>query len=255
MTYNIRLDVASDGENAWPHRRAFLLGQLQFYAPHIFGIQEGLPHQTKAIETALPSYQYIGHGRDGGDQGEHSAIFYDAELYSVSDAHTFWLSDTPDKVSKGWDAAYPRICTYGLFQQKASGQVFWVFNTHLDHVGTEARQRGIELILDKIAAINTQQHPVILMGDFNSEPESDLITWLSMQMDDAKTISETPPFGSHGTFNGFAYSEPTTRRIDYIYLSTDSTLKVKKHAVLTDSDLLHYASDHFAVMVVLGGGD
>ena len=115
MTYNIRLDVASDGENAWPNRKDFVVEQIKFYNPDIFGIQEGTPNQTKYLNDSLTQYKYIGIGRDGGATGEYSAIFYNAEKFTVENEETFWLSETPTKISKGWDAAINRICTFGLF--------------------------------------------------------------------------------------------------------------------------------------------
>ena len=131
MTYNIRLDVASDGENAWPNRKEKLVSQLQFYAPDIFGIQEGMPHQVAFIDEQLSNYHFIGFGRDGENKGEYSALYFNIEKYNVEKKGTFWLSESPGEVSKGWDAAFPRVCTYGLFENKSTGIRFFVFNTHL----------------------------------------------------------------------------------------------------------------------------
>ncbi|WP_409417518.1 endonuclease/exonuclease/phosphatase family protein [Flavobacterium sp. PS2] len=249
MTYNIRLDIASDGENAWPNRKDFFTSQIQFYAPDIFGVQEAMPNQVNDIAAALPSYNHIGIAREGEGKGESSSIFYKKDRFSVQQANTFWLSQTPDVISKGWDAAYNRVCTYALFKDLKTKKTFWVFNTHLDHIGEEARTKGLELILSKIAAVNTKGYPVFLMGDFNSEPSEERIISLKKIMNDTREISEEKPFGPSGTFNEFKHDKPVTLLLDYIFISKNSNLKIKKHAVLSDSIDLKYPSDHFPVLI------
>ncbi|WP_111707177.1 endonuclease/exonuclease/phosphatase family protein [Lutibacter citreus] len=250
MTYNIRLDVASDGENAWSNRKDFLSSQILFYSPDIFGVQEARPNQMSDLKNALKNYKAIGKGRDGDNKGEYSAIFYNAEKVSVEQENTFWLSETPTEISKGWDAAYPRICTYGLFTIHETNKKIWVFNTHLDHIGNQARLNGIQLILKKISDLNTDDLPVIVMGDFNVEPSSELITNLKQTLDDSKEKAKNI-FGSNGTFNDFKFNELVTKRIDYIMLSKSSKIEVEKYGVLSSSIDLKYPSDHFPVLVSL----
>lgn len=250
MTYNIRLDVASDADNDWNHRKSFLTDQLAYYAPAIFGIQEALPHQVVDIQLALPAYKHIGIGREGENQGEASSIFYQSNRFTVQHETTFWLSPTPELISKGWDAACLRVCTFGLFTDLASGKRFWVFNTHLDHLGEEARTKGLALILDKIKAVNTANDPVILMGDFNTTPNHLRIQNLKNSLNDARDFSQTRPFGPAGTFNGFAHDKPVTQLIDYVFVSK-SGFAVKKYAVLSDAINNHYPSDHLPVLVHL----
>ncbi len=251
MTYNIRLDIPIDGENAWPNRKEFLVSQLKFYSPDIFGVQEALPHQVDFINRELSDYHFIGKGRDGSDKGEYSAIFYKSDIFKMELQKTFWLSLTPKKVSKGWDAAYTRICTYGLFTHRLTNKKIWIFNTHLDNIGVLARKNSIDLILEQIQKENKMNYPVIFMGDFNVEPEDNLITSLKRNMKDTKNVSIDKPFGPTGTFNSFEFTEPVAKRIDYIFISKSNKLKVKKYAVLSDSKNLKYPSDHFPVYVEL----
>jgi endonuclease/exonuclease/phosphatase family metal-dependent hydrolase len=251
MTYNIRLDVASDGENSWVNRKEFLTGQIQFYVPDIFGIQEALPHQVNYISTVLPQYNCIGIGRDGVNKGESSTIFYAKEKFSVIESSTFWLSETPDIISKGWDAAFNRVCTYVLLKNIKSSQMIWVFNTHLDHVGEESKTKGLELIINRIKKLNVNKYPVVLMGDFNSEPNSERIIALKNKMNDSKTISIEKPFGPYGTFNNFKYNEESAKLIDYIFLSKDNQLVVNKYGVLNNAINMKYPSDHFPVFIEL----
>ena len=247
MTYNIRLDLASDGENAWSKRKDYFCSQLGFYEPDVFGIQEALPNQVIDIASALPKYNYIGIGRDGIGKGESSNIFYKKDKFELLQESTFWLSETPEVMSKGWDAALNRVCTYALFKDKKAKQIFWVFNTHFDHIGELARTNSIKLILSKIKNLNTKNYPVFFMGDFNSEPTEERIVNLKKEMLDTYDVSIEKPFGPTGTFNAFKHNETVTKRIDYIFISKNNKLKVKKFAVLSDSKDLKYPSDHLPV--------
>ena len=251
MTYNIRYGLADDGKNSWEYRKEFLASRINFYNPDVFGIQEGLPFQVGYIDSKLSKHNFIGKSRDGNGKGEYTAIFYNKEKIDLLKQHTFWLSPTPTKVSKGWDAAYPRICTYGLFKDKKSKTKFWVINTHLDHIGVSAREQSVLLILKKIKEINTENYPLIFMGDLNAEPESKPISNLKSILNDSKEISLEKPFGPKGTFNAFQFDKPVTKRIDYIFSSKNKTIKINKYAVLSDSKDLKYPSDHLPVYVEL----
>jgi len=249
MTYNIRYATANDGDNQWEKRKEFLTDQISFYAPDIFGIQEGLQHQVDFIDEQLAIYDFIGVGRDDGDKkGEYCAIFYNKEKLDLLGQSTFWLSTSPEKVSVGWDAAMERICTYGFFMEKETGAMFWVFNTHFDHIGELAREKSSELIVQKIREINKDHLPVILMGDFNLNDQSKAIIYLSSNFNDSRNISLNSSFGPYGTFTGFKFHEPVKDRIDYIFCSKEN-IQVEKYAVLTDSKDSKYPSDHFPVFV------
>lgn len=210
MTYNIRLDIESDGENNWAHRKEFFTSQIKFYEPDVFGIQEAKPNQVIDISSLLSQYDYVGIGREGIEKGESSNIFYKRERFAIKETNTFWLSETPNEISKGWDAAFNRVCTYALFKDKKTKSLFWVFNTHLDHIGEEARTKGIQLILSKIESLNSKNYPVVFMGDFNSEPSTERIIELKKVMDDSHDISKEKPFGPTGTFNNFKHNEAVT---------------------------------------------
>ncbi|WP_345004842.1 endonuclease/exonuclease/phosphatase family protein [Snuella lapsa] len=249
MTYNIRYDNPKDGENQWSKRKAFLCNQITFYDPDVFGIQEGLQHQVQYIDSTLVNYGYVGVGRDDGKtKGEYSAIFYNSDKFEVLESNTFWLSSTPNMISVGWDASMERICTYALFQEKETKQKFWLFNTHFDHIGLKAREESAKLIVNKIAELNQNDFPVVLMGDFNLKPNSIPITYLSDIFSDTKLVSKSKPFGPEGTFNGFKFNEPVKDRIDYVFVSKDK-IEVNKYAILSDSKDCKYPSDHLPVYV------
>lgn len=251
MTYNIRYANDNDGENVWDNRKSKVVQLINYYEPLVFGIQEGLEKQVKYLDESLDSYDYVGVGRDDGKtKGEYSAVFYNTQALEVLESSTFWLSETPDKISKGWDASLERICTYARFKNKKTGKTFWVFNTHFDHRGEEARKNSAKLILEMInKKTNLGTDKVVFMGDLNLVPEHEAIATIKSQLDDSKTISEKAPYGPVGTSNGFKTDLVMTRRIDYIFTKN---LKVKEYVQIDDRrDDNYYPSDHLPVLVEL----
>ena len=172
-------------------------------------------------------------------------FFYNQSKFKLLKEGTFWLSETPEKVGLGWDAVCNRTCTYILIENKKNGQKYWIFNTHFDHIGKVARKNAAQLILYKIKDINTENYPVVLMGDFNVEPTDPVYSILTNQLADTKIVSQQTPFGNEGTFNGFKFNQPLTRRIDYIFVN-EMQSNVLKYATLSDSKNCRYPSDQFA---------
>lgn len=247
MSYNIKYANENDGENSWSQRKDFITNQLKFYEPDIFGVQEAVLGQLTHFTSELDGYEYIGTGRDGGEKGEFSALLYKTAKFDVQLSGTFWLAKDVTKPSKGWDAAFPRVCTYALFEDKETGKQFWVFNTHFDHRGTKARLESAKLVITKMKEINTAGLPAILMGDLNLEPETKAIKLIADELRDSRKIAKKVAFGSEGTFNGYKFHEPVTRRIDYIFVNNE--VEVLKYGVLTDSKDQKYPSDHFPVLI------
>lgn len=250
MTYNIRMNTDADGENAWPLRKEYLAEQIKFYDPDFFGVQEALPEQMDFLREAFSDYNALGEGREGKNKGEFSALFYRKEKFKLEENGMFWLSETPEEISTGWDAALPRVCTYGLFRLKDGNKKIWVFNTHFDHIGQQARVNSAQLILDKIKSLNTENYPVVVMGDLNVEPDNEVIATFEKQLNDTHEISEAGAFGPEGTFNGFHFDEPVTKRIDHIFVSKNG-IEVLKYGILSDSRDLKYPSDHLPVYTLL----
>jgi endonuclease/exonuclease/phosphatase family metal-dependent hydrolase len=248
VSYNIRLNTAADGENAWPNRIEMVNGLLRFHETDIFGLQEALYDQIQDIEKGLPKYEWFGVGRDDGETGgEFSPIFYNKSKFILYDHGTFWLSETPDVPGKGWDAALNRIVTWGRFQSKITGKQFLVFNTHFDHVGVEARKNSALLIEKKIREMTRNKNlPIILTGDFNLTPEQEPIVLLKKYMKDSFEVTEEPPYGPVGTYNGFKIdADLTNRRIDFIFVHGE--IDVLKYAALTDFKDQRFPSDHLPV--------
>ena len=248
ISYNIRYDNNWDIENSWEIRRSNIIQILIKYYPSIIGIQEGLLKQVQYLDSCLTDYDYVGVGRDDGkEQGEFCAIYFDTTRFAVLNHSTFWLSETPDTISVGWDAALERICTYGLFKDRKTAEEFWVFNTHFDHMGARAREQSSGLILKRINKINRRSLPLILMGDFNSIPDSPPVNKIKTDLSDALQISLEELQGPMGTFNGFNADLPIEKRIDYIF-----TRNVKVLSYIHINDRFNnnrHISDHLPVMI------
>lgn len=252
MSYNLRYDNPDDGENAWDNRKEQVANLIQFYEPVFLGTQEGLLHQIEYLEDELTRYSWIGVGRDDGTMsGEFSALFYDTSRVELIDGseQTIWLSETPSEPSKSWDAALPRILTYGKFRDLRTEEEFFVLNTHFDHIGDTARAKSAELIVNTINEI-TSGEPVILTGDFNVTPDDDpykVLTEKKSGLSDAYEISGLSHTGPHFTFEGFEVkSGSERRRIDFIFVNDE--VKVKKHAIIPTFEEDFYPSDHLPVI-------
>ncbi|MGM9747815.1 MAG: endonuclease/exonuclease/phosphatase family protein [Candidatus Cryptobacteroides sp.] len=246
ISFNIRYGDAKDGTNSWSMRCPATYYMLEDQKPDVIGMQEALTYQIAFIEENLTNYKGIGVGRiDGKHEGEHAAIFYNKKTVSLKKWGTFWLSETPDKPSMGWDAACSRTATWALMKDKKTGKQFYFVNTHLDHVGKEAQMKGLALIVEKIAQINSKGLPMILTGDFNVKPDDAVLTDLDSKMTSArKGAAESDNYGS---FNGWGRKSEI---IDYIYYSGFSSCREfmtikKKYA---DKPFI---SDHFPIKAVL----
>ncbi|WP_259014757.1 endonuclease/exonuclease/phosphatase family protein [Emticicia fluvialis] len=246
-TYNLRYNTPNDGVNAWPNRKEFVKALIGFHEFDIFGTQEGLRGQLDDI-AEMKDFAFIGKGRDDGDKaGEHSAIFYKKSRFKVLKSGDFWLSETPDKPGKGWDATCcNRICSWAKFQDLTTRKSFYFFSVHFDHQGVEARRQSGKLMVKKIKEIAADA-PAICVGDFNSTPETEQIKEIQTLLNDAHNVTIMPPYGPEGTFNAFKFDAPMNNRIDYIFV--DKKIKVLKYGVLTDAKEQRYPSDHQPVVI------
>lgn len=254
-TYNLRYSIEENykrdsarGED-WVRRGPAAAALIRFHNFEIFGTQECLLHQLEDLVKWLPGYKYVGVGRDDGKQaGEHSAIFYNTNRFIVIEHGDFWLSETPDKPSKGWDATCcNRLCSWALFEDQQTGRRFYVFNAHFDHQGVKARNESSKLVLQKIDEIAGDQ-PVIFMGDLNGDHQC---TWYrrleaSDQLNDT-FLQVDDPYAVSGSFNGFGSSTESNNIIDHVFISKH--FKTQKWGILTDTYHGKFPSDHFPVMV------
>ena len=254
MTFNIRLDLASDGANAWPNRKEMVAALIRHEAPDLVGMQEVLLHQKKDLEAALPNYAFVGVARDdGAEKGEFSPLAYRRDRFALLQSGTFWLSPTPSRPGKGWDAAYPRIATWAVLREPTHGGRFAVLNTHFDHLGQEARANSAAMVAYWAKARVAAGLPVIVLGDFNAPPSSAPMLRLndvsrsSLRL--ARAISGAPPYGPPGTFNAFKIDADAPEPIDHILVS--SPFAVRRFATVTQHWGGRLPSDHYPVVADL----
>lgn len=245
MSYNIRLGSAQDGTNSWALRYTATGEMLEDQKPDVFGVQEALEYQVRYIEE-MCGYESVGVGRENGKkEGEHMSIFWNKKAVSMLKWGTFWLSETPEKPSKGWDAECFRTATWALMKDKKTGKKFYFVNTHLDHKGTEAQKNGLKLIVDRITEINPDGLPMVLTGDFNMEPSNPNLAELDARMQSARKIAAQTD--SHATYNGWGKS---STMIDYIYVSGFSSCPEYQTVTKRYEDR-KFISDHYPIFARL----
>ena len=248
MSYNIRLGSVDDGENHWNIRKDKVKDLINYYEADFVGLQEAQKFQINYLLQDNSFYDFIGKPRDDGENSEFSCIFYLKNKYKALEQNTFWLSETPEKSTKSWDAAYPRIVTYALFENIKTKKKVWVFNTHFDHVGIIARQKSAEIILKKIKELQIKKnYPVILTGDFNSVETDSWMKPLFENLQEARSNSKTKPYADKATWEGFNFKEKPTEQIDFIFSSKKNTV-IRKYRTITDFYDFKYPSDHLPIL-------
>lgn len=248
MSYNIRMGVAKDGTNSWEYRYPATALMLKDQMPDVFGVQEAFNFQIKFIEENFNDYDSFGVGRDNGkSEGEFMSIFWNKKTVKMIKGGTFWLSETPEKPSMGWDAACKRTATWALMKDKNTGKLFYFVNTHLDHKGAEARRKGLELIVSRIDEINPKGYPMILTGDFNIKPDNEALVGLEQRMQSARKIA--PKTDNNATFNNWGKAK-SDMVIDYIYVSGFSACP-EYHTITEKYGTWKYISDHYPIYAKL----
>ena len=228
--------------NGWDQRKAQVCALINHEAFDIFGSQEVRKPQLDEMLAMLPDYDYIGVGRDhGDDRGEFCPVFYRKDKFEKLDGGTFWLSPTPEKPSKGWDAKYNRICTWGMFRHKETGKKVCFMNVHFDHRGVQARLEASKQIVAYVKK-HCKGAKVVISGDFNVTQSSESYLHLanSKVLKDSYDLAKYR-FEPTGTFNGFNARRYTICRIDHLFVSKGT--KVSRWGVLT----YHYYLDPYAL--------
>ncbi|MFC4676119.1 endonuclease/exonuclease/phosphatase family protein [Dysgonomonas termitidis] len=251
MSFNVRYDNPGDSLNSWQYRKDIAAQTIKAQNADIVGTQEVLVNQLNDLKTSLLEYNAIGIGRiDGIEKGEYCAVLYKKERFKEVKSGHFWLSETPEVIgSKGWDGACERVATWIILEEMSSKKQIFFINTHLDHVGKVARQEGVTLLLDRIGELS-KGLPVILTGDFNATPDSEVIKHVTnpatpnylMHTKDIAVVKS----GTDWTFHGFG-QVPLEKRefIDYIFVKPDT--KVLKHTVIPEELDGKFISDHSVV--------
>lgn len=246
MSCNVRcINPLDFGKKSWFYRADLLVKGIQNNSPTVIGFQEATKWQYSYLKESMPDYDSVITYRDNAFNSEGCPVFYRKDLYKLIDKNSFWLSETPEKMSKDWGAACYRICSYVILEEKESGKQFVIFNTHLDHISDEARIKGINVVLDKIKQFGSL--PSVIMGDFNAYEDSETYRSATANFLDAKYQTENPMTGA--TYQNWGESLDRGS-IDYFMISKEG-IKVDEYRIVTDTYDGVYASDHFQIFTVL----
>jgi endonuclease/exonuclease/phosphatase family metal-dependent hydrolase len=252
VTFNIRVAV-DEGINSWDNRKELVASIIETYRADIVGLQEALKTQLEDLNKLLPDFAWVGVGRDdGAEEGEYAAIFYNKKRFEVLEDSTFWLSETPDKPSIGWDAALKRVVTWAKLRDKITGKIFYHFNTHFDYKGVMARLESANLLNDRVAEV-AGKTPAIVTGDFNFKSDFGgykiLTEGRKNYLFDTQKIAKVDSSGSNITYNRFGQFLEEGNKIDYIFIKNN--IEVDKHKIIMDTFDGRYPSDHMPVLAVL----
>lgn len=242
MSCNLRCwNPQDNGKRSWFYRADLILSNIENEKPSIIGFQEATKWQYAYLTDCLKGFDSVIEYRDESPFSEGCPVFYKTDLYKLVDKGSFWLSETPEVMSKDWDSACYRICSYVILEEIESGRQFVVFNTHLDHVSDEARINGIGVVLDKISQFGGL--PSMIMGDFNAAEDSTTYKKVTENFLDAKYQVENPDTGC--TYQCFG-EELDREPIDYFMISKEG-IEVKEFKRVTATYDGVYPSDHFPI--------
>ena len=248
MSFNIRYGAAEDGPNSWEFRKEAVFEMINDQQPDIMGLQEALDFQLDAIDANCPDYEYVGVGReDGVSDGEHMAIFWNKKKIKCLDWGTFWLSETPEVPSQGWDGACLRTATWTYLESIETGKKFLYINTHLDHVGMVAQREGLKLVMQRLEDLNDGSMPSIVTGDFNAGEGSPIFEEIDARMKNARNTAAVTD--KRYTYNDWR-DEETYCAIDYIFYAGFKECS-KFERVTQQYAGVKYVSDHYPVTALL----
>ncbi len=248
MTYNIRCGYCEDSSsvNNWSNRKYLVAYVVKSHNPDLIGLQEAEMFQVKDLIEMLDEYDWYGVSReDGKEKGESNSIFFRKNKFTVEKLKTLWLSETPELISKGWDAAYNRTVTIVKLKSKSTLNEFYFLNTHFDHIGETARTESSKLLVNEISKYSAN-YPVVLTGDFNYTSNSDGYKIITSKLSDSKIISKTESIGGNITFNGFVKDIQPNNKIDFIFVN--EKVEVLDHKIDTTTYNGLYPSDHYPVI-------
>lgn len=249
MSFNVRFGTADDGEYVWENRKDAAAAMIMDQRPAVFGVQEALDFQLNFFEEACPPYRCVGVGRDDGEHGgEHMSVFYDTERLELKDWGTYWLSETPDVPSAGWDAKHKRTATWTLLYDKQNKKYFYFVNTHLDHRGAEARKNGIALVIERIGAMNPENYPMVLLGDFNMKDDDECLAGLRLIMEDSWKTAREVDYGT--TWHNWGKEPDDKSPIDYIFYKGFKACRSISR-VKTPYLGMPFVSDHYPLTAIL----
>lgn len=251
ISFNDKVDDRSGTTTSWEYRKPGALQMIKDLSPDLLGLQEAQPHQLTYLASNLPEYSWYGLGRDTGNvpattesymSEECMAIFYKKDVFEMQDCGTFWLSETPEMPTFGWDANYRRTCTWMKLKVKQTGQDVFYMNTHLDNKGSTAKAEGMKLIISKMSELAPKCQTVFLTADFNTKANSTVFDPLRPLMDNAR--EKALKTDQKNTFHNYGSSNSI---IDHIWYKPTS-IPLEYRTITEPFASVEYISDHYPIM-------
>ena len=243
MSFNIR--CGSVGDEPWRERIGIVCQTILESDADSVGIQEATPEWMDELKAHIGhKYAYVGIGRDdGANKGEYSPVFFLKDKYEVSDSGNFWLSETPDRASYGWDAACRRICSWAKLKNRETGKEYVHINTHFDHIGVEARRNSVEMIISH--AKTFVNIPAVFTADMNvvegTENYNQFVN--SDYFYDTKKLA--PDTMHYCTYHDTKPEEHAKDVIDYVMINDG--FEAKRYVVMTEGIDGRFVSDHYPI--------
>lgn len=244
FSFNLRVNVECDGINAFPNRKKRIVSTVREYSPDLIGFQEVTYEMRTWLIDTFSEYSFVGCGREKDLGGESTLIAYKKDAFEAIKTETFWLSATPSVPGSryGFDQSIcPRTATSALLYHIPSGKKFVFCNTHLDHMGANARLFGSMQIMQYLSE---NAEDFILTGDFNAPPQSPEVSIITEAF--GSSVRDAT-FGMGGTFHDFGkLSEERKYKIDYIF--TNLPFEIEKSIRIPDTGIDGvYISDHHPI--------
>lgn len=245
VSFNLR--CANDIYGSVEGRGELITAAIAQYEPDSFGVQEATSKWLNILQDKLgDKYAYVAQMRDGKSSSESSAVFYNKDKYELIDSGTIWLSDTPEVFASKFTLSFcPRIATWAVLQNKASGKQYTHINTHLDHILESVRVKQVKVLQNKISELMTMGYPVVCTGDFNTKQDADAYNQMKEMLKDSKFIAEESDDGA--TYINYGRNALETKPIDFVFVSDG--IKVNSYKIIDEKIDRMYLSDHAGLCV------
>lgn len=244
LTFNVRIDLSSDGVNDWNHRLKAVAEVINSGKYSVVGLQEPNMSMLKSLIALCPGYGFTGIARD--ENGEMNPVIFNLESVRLLTSETIWLSDTLYMVSKFPDSHFNRIATIATFEERGSMRMFRFVNTHLDYADETVQKKQMEVLIKYLnSRVSMKKFPCILVGDFNATPEKPVLSLIKESRIGHSVLSSIYENEiTHATYHQFT-GETKGDPIDYGFFTNH--FRKSQFKIITEQFFQRYPSDHFPI--------
>ena len=243
ISFNIRNIDDADGHSV-DERAPRLASVIGKRMPDIIGIQEYRPAWESHFEKYFLGEYEIFNKYRCDEKPEASPILWKKGMFECLDRGYFWLSDTPEEMSRGWDTKpYKRYCEYAVLRSVCDGVTFTFMNTHFGF-GDECQVKSAKLIYEYSRKISS--YPTFITGDFNMRPDSAGYAEMTKYFTDLNAVTGGD---KRSTYHGYAPERYPDMHIDYCFISNG--VGAISRELIDDTVDGKYPSDHYGLNIKL----